>query len=168
MYRQEIEAVCVGDGAEAVEYLQQQAEAGQLPNAVLMDIQMPVMDGYEATRQLRSDVKFRQLPIIAMTANAMVEDREAAERAGMDDYIPKPIDPTYLHKVLLEWMPSTLVEMSESAPSVEETNTAAPIDFPWQAVNYPEALRQIGGDEKQLRRALQGFLQGGFSAETLQ
>ena len=72
-------------------------------DAVLMDMQMPVMDGIEATRAIRSDARFQDLPIIAMTANAMAVDREKCLKAGMNDHIGKPIDPDELFSVLLRW-----------------------------------------------------------------
>jgi CheY-like chemotaxis protein len=67
---------------------------------------MPVMDGVEATRAIRADVRFRDLPIIAMTANAMAADRDRCLEAGMNDHIAKPIDPEQLFQVLLRWMRS--------------------------------------------------------------
>jgi signal transduction histidine kinase/CheY-like chemotaxis protein len=70
---------------------------------VLMDMQMPVMDGIEATRVIRSDPRFKNLPIIAMTANAMAADRDKCLDAGMNDHIPKPIDPQELFRVLSQW-----------------------------------------------------------------
>jgi two-component system, sensor histidine kinase and response regulator len=63
---------------------------------VLMDVQMPVMDGLAATRAIRADARFAKLPIVAMTANAMKEDKERCMAAGMDDYVTKPIDPDEL------------------------------------------------------------------------
>ena len=69
-------------------------------NGVLMDIQMPVMDGYEATREIRKDPRFKSLPIIAMTANAMASDYEQAMAAGMDDHISKPLELDQMFKVL--------------------------------------------------------------------
>jgi two-component system sensor histidine kinase/response regulator len=71
---------------------------------VLMDMQMPVMDGLEATRVIRSDPRFGNLPIVAMTANAMEADREACIKAGMNDHIAKPIDPDQLFDILLRWI----------------------------------------------------------------
>ncbi|HSF49031.1 MAG TPA: response regulator, partial [Burkholderiales bacterium] len=81
---------------------------------VLMDVQMPVMDGLEATRIIRSDARFRSLPIIAMTAGAMAADRDLCLEAGMDDHISKPIDPNHLRDVLLRWI----------APDGDSTKTA--------------------------------------------
>ena len=73
-------------------------------DAVLMDMQMPVMDGLDATRVIRSNPRFEHLPIIAMTANAMASDRTLCLEAGMNDHIAKPIDPDQLFGVLLKWV----------------------------------------------------------------
>jgi len=72
-------------------------------DAVLMDMQMPVMDGIEATRAIRCNPRLQNLPIIAMTANAMAADREKCLKVGMNDHIAKPIDPDQLFSVLLRW-----------------------------------------------------------------
>jgi two-component system, sensor histidine kinase and response regulator len=77
---------------------------------VLMDVQMPIMDGIEATRIIRSDPRFKTLPIVAMTANAMAVDRKRCLEAGMNDHIAKPIDPDELFKVLLRWARRRSVE----------------------------------------------------------
>ena len=77
------------DGAQAVKLLEADPDAF---DAVLMDIHMPVMDGFEATRHLRADSRFDTLPIIAMTADAMSDDRERCIETGMQDYVSKPID----------------------------------------------------------------------------
>jgi signal transduction histidine kinase/CheY-like chemotaxis protein len=71
---------------------------------VLMDMQMPVMDGLSATRIIRQMPQFKSLPIVAMTANAMQADREACRDAGMDDYVTKPIEPRELFQALLKWI----------------------------------------------------------------
>ncbi|MFT5377861.1 MAG: two-component system sensor histidine kinase/response regulator, partial [Candidatus Latescibacterota bacterium] len=72
---------------------------------VLMDMQMPVMDGITATLEIRADERYGDLPIVAMTANVMTGDRDRCLAAGMNDHIAKPIDPVALFKTLLEWIP---------------------------------------------------------------
>jgi CheY-like chemotaxis protein len=69
-----------------------------------MDIQMPEMDGIEAAKIIRSNEKYNNLPVIAMTAHAMSGDRELSLAAGMNDHITKPIDPTQLYQTLTKWL----------------------------------------------------------------
>lgn len=93
------EAVCVENGWEALQTLEQQNV-----DVILMDIQMPVMDGVEATRAIRSGAHLgskQQVPIIATTAFAMAGDRERFLEAGMNEYIPKPVDLRRLKQALL-------------------------------------------------------------------
>ena len=71
---------------------------------VLMDMQMPVMDGVTATREIRKEERFKSLPVVAMTANAMQGDRDRCMAAGMDDHVAKPIEPEELWKALLKWI----------------------------------------------------------------
>ncbi len=88
------------NGRECVDRVH--AEAFDL---VLMDIQMPVMDGLAATKLLRAESRFQSLPIIAMTAHAMSGDRERSLEGGMNDHLTKPINPQALTEILVRWMP---------------------------------------------------------------
>jgi CheY-like chemotaxis protein len=87
------------NGEEAVQRVK-----AEVYDAVLMDIQMPVMGGFEATREIRKDGRFKNLPIIAMTAHAMAGDREKSLEAGMNDHVTKPIDPDELFSALVRWI----------------------------------------------------------------
>jgi signal transduction histidine kinase/CheY-like chemotaxis protein len=94
------------NGFEAISALQLSAK--ELPySLIIMDCQMPEMDGYEATRQIRKGVageRYKKIPILAMTANAMQGDREKCINAGMDDYLTKPINPKKVYLFLNEWL----------------------------------------------------------------
>jgi two-component system sensor histidine kinase/response regulator len=68
-----------------------------------MDLQMPELDGISATQAIRADARFAELPIIAMTAHAMVEERERCFAAGMNDHVTKPIEPDVLYQALARW-----------------------------------------------------------------
>ncbi len=94
-----IDVQTVDNGKAALELLEK-----ELFDGVLMDCQMPVMDGYEATRNIRENPRFKDLPIIAMTANAMKGDREKVLAAGMNDYIAKPLNVSRMFLTLAEWI----------------------------------------------------------------
>lgn len=89
------------NGIEAVAKLKENPTI----DLVLMDIMMPLMDGYEATREIRKDSRFSRLPIIAVTAKAMGDDQEKCREAGANDYLAKPVDLTKLLSLLRVWMP---------------------------------------------------------------
>jgi PAS domain S-box-containing protein len=132
---------------------------------VLMDIQMPVMDGLTATKLIRGGERFRNLPIIAMTAHAMSGDRERSLEAGMNDHITKPINPSRLRETLIQWMPAAPVNAPEQTPVTASTIQES---LPDQLLPFdiPAALVRTSGKTKLLRKLLLGFSDKYASAAT--
>ncbi|MBF0474948.1 MAG: response regulator, partial [Deltaproteobacteria bacterium] len=122
---------------------------------VLMDIQMPEMDGLEATRLIRTHERLQCLPIVAMTAHAMAGDREKSLQAGMNDHITKPIDPDELYATLVRWVQPGERECS-LAPvrKVEEAPVALP-ELP--DVDVADGLRKVAGNTRVYLKVLKGF-----------
>jgi len=87
------------NGRVALDLLQEQEF-----DLILMDIQMPEMDGFEATRAIRADARFANIPILAMTGHTMSRDRELCFEVGMNDHVPKPIEPKALYRTLVKWL----------------------------------------------------------------
>lgn len=106
------------DGSQALAALEQQQFDG-----ILMDCMMPVMDGFEATRRLRKDPRYTDLPVIAMTANVMAEDREKCRAAGMNDHIGKPLDVDAMLATIAKWI-SPAIDEAPLTPLVNDTNAA--------------------------------------------
>ena len=111
------------DGREAIDMIQQ-----NYYDIVLMDMQMPVMNGVEATIEIRKNAKFDSLPIVAMTANAMLQDREKCLQAGMNDFISKPIDPEELFRTLLQWIRPKHLELSSTSDTQQSQLNAHTIE----------------------------------------
>jgi CheY-like chemotaxis protein/HPt (histidine-containing phosphotransfer) domain-containing protein len=135
-----------GNGQEALDML-----ARERFDAVLMDCQMPVMDGYAATRALRQQPSLRALPVIAMTANAMVGDREAVLAAGMNDHIAKPIAVDEMFATLAKWIKPTVPSAGDDAPRGDEP--------PFQGIDTLCGLANTGGNSVLYRRMLSLFRQ---------
>ncbi|MEN0106586.1 MAG: response regulator, partial [Pseudomonas sp.] len=135
------------DGAQAVEMLLAKGE-GHF-DLVLMDMQMPVLDGLAATRRLRAESQFAQLPIIAMTANALPADRERCLDAGMDDHLGKPLDPDQLWRTLAHWLGVTAPDTPAAVP--------APPAWNLPGVDLDSGLRRVLGKPELYQRLLQKF-----------
>ena len=93
------ELATAANGCEAIE-----RAVHELPDLILMDLRLPVMDGWEATRRLKADSQLRDIPVIAMTAHAMSEDEPRARAAGCNDYVGKPISPKVLLRLVEKWL----------------------------------------------------------------
>ncbi|MDL2290680.1 response regulator [Desulfovibrio sp. OttesenSCG-928-F20] len=132
------------NGQEAVTLLSERAEDFDL---VLMDLQMPVMDGYKATRTLREIPKLQSMPIIAMTAHAMSGERENCIAAGMNDHVAKPIEVEKLFEVLRLWAPAQPVYREKFEASVVP-QAAQPEDTQVAPVLDSEgAIKRLGGNK---------------------
>jgi CheY-like chemotaxis protein len=127
-----------------------------------MDMQMPVMDGMEASRVIRGVPRFKNLPIIAMTANAMVGDRERALAAGMDDYIVKPLDLDQLFAVLRKWLKQSGADdpaaTATGAPFVVENPSRLADEQINGEIDAATALRRVGGNKDLLKRLQSRFV----------
>jgi len=125
-------------------------------DAVLMDMQMPIMNGLTATRLIRAD-GINDLPIIAMTANAMPADRQACIDAGMNDHIAKPIDPETLYNTLVRWIAPSHSEKTP-APSLSSNQQQDHIDFTvLQGIDIKDGLHRLSDDKQLYRQVLCRF-----------
>ncbi|MGE4290710.1 MAG: response regulator [Desulfovibrio sp.] len=141
------------DGQQALELLQEKRYA-----AVLMDVQMPVMDGLEAVRRIRADPGLSGLPVIAMTAHALEQDRQESLAAGMDDHVGKPIVSEELYAALRRWMVA-----AEGNPT-DQKDCGKPRDVCEQGAGGPEildiglGLSRVSNNERLFQRLLSDFV----------
>jgi len=156
-----------GNGQEAIHALE------QLPyDLVFMDCQMPVMDGYQASGVIRnplSQVKNHQIPIIALTANAMQGDKTLCLAAGMDDYIAKPIDPIKLSSALQQWLPEQCQKSMEQATNatdgaramedtkIDQNKSGKPTET-LPIFDYASMRARLMGDEALVKTIAEAFL----------
>jgi CheY-like chemotaxis protein/HPt (histidine-containing phosphotransfer) domain-containing protein len=144
--------VTVADnGAIAVKILK---EGPQPPpfDIVFMDVQMPEMDGHAATLALRADARFKDLPIVAMTAHAMVEERQRCLDEGMNDHLTKPIDPDALFAAVARWAKPLQVAAPAPRKAVEE------VELPEvEGVDVAGGLKRVAGNRRLYRSLLEQF-----------
>jgi PAS domain S-box-containing protein len=115
--------------------------SGKHYDLILMDVRMPVMDGLEATREIRARDEWRSLPILAMTANAFDEDRRACELAGMDDFVGKPVEPPVLYAAISKWLSLRPPTPASGAPQEAQASHGTG----QQAAKVLARLRQLPG-----------------------
>ena len=147
----------VGNGKQAIEEVIK-TKTHQGYDIILMDLQMPVMDGYTAAIEIRRDNDFDALPIIAMTADAMSGVKEKVLNIGMNDYISKPIDPVALFKALVKWIEPGVRALPENFEykTEGETNETKPFpDLP--GIDSAAGLQKIGGKTEAYRKLLSKF-----------
>ena len=130
-------------------------------DAILMDIQMPEMDGYEATRAIRSDGRFKDLPIIAMTAHAMKGDREKCLKEGMNDHVSKPVNSDTLLSTLAEWMQpaGSLAQKTVEGPPVSLFDNQVELPESIPGIDIESALKRLQGNRRLLKKLLGDFIQ---------
>ena len=158
-----VDVVTVSDGASAV-----QAVKRERPDLVFLDIQMPVMDGYEAARRIRALPGADDLPIYAMTANALVGDAEKSLAAGMNGHIPKPIDPEKLVEVLARHLS---VQTDAEAPTDgDRSEDGVAISNPSpETIDVQRGIKMVGGSSRFYLRLLRDFLERhGEGANTME
>ncbi len=157
-----MEVVVAKDGREALEKL---ANEGPF-DGVLMDCQMPVMDGYDATRELRRNKEWQRLPVIAMTASALAEDRERALASGMNAHITKPIHIESMLRTMAEWITGPGALPLSDLPDPPAAALAADGTA---AIDTVAGLAFCMGNQDLYRRLLDGFRHGeaGFIADVV-
>ena len=146
------------NGGEAVRIL---TESEHLPpfDVVFMDLQMPEMDGFTATRLLRAHQQLQGLPIIAMTAHALVEERQRCLDAGMNDHVSKPIDPDVLFVTLMRWAKPRQVQAAGAED--RDARLASEMILPEiEGVNMAGGLKRVAGNKRLYRDLLVQFAAG--------
>ena len=141
--RMGIVTTCVTNGQEVLDVI-----GNQKFDLILMDIQMPVMDGYTATREIRKNNLFAEIPIIALTANAMQGDREKSLSAGMNDHLSKPIDPDDLESMLLRWL-----DVDRSVEKAIDTTLSSE-----SVLTIKDGLNRLCGNEELYKKMLHQML----------
>ncbi|MCU7960493.1 MAG: PAS domain S-box protein [gamma proteobacterium symbiont of Bathyaustriella thionipta] len=151
----------VANGAQAVERVLQHSY-----DALLMDMQMPELDGYQATVKIRRNPHLSELPIIAMTAHAMQGDREKCLAAGMDDYLSKPIDPDELDQILGRWIKRSTAVAHKTPKDKAATASQDSLDFlDRQLIDTEGALARLKGNSALYLRLLHSFHEQFYNAE---
>ncbi|GGC04948.1 hypothetical protein GCM10011352_33880 [Marinobacterium zhoushanense] len=162
LHGQGIEVESAENGRQAVERVEQAADG--YFDLVLMDLQMPEMDGHQAARRIRERYSAEQLPIIAMTAHAMASQRQECLDSGMNDHLGKPIDLARLWPILLHWAPSrpdrpaaTIDPLSAADPVPAATRAGGALPEQLDGIELVEGLARMGGDPAFYHDMLRAF-----------
>jgi len=145
----------VDNGQEAIEAVQLAEQDKNQFDVVLMDIQMPVMDGYQATVIIREMLKEEDLPIVAMTAHALVGEKEKSLIKGMNDHITKPIEPNVLYSTIAKW---GRLDKVNNAPIIEHVSKdSSVISSEYPGIDLQKALKNVNGKSELLVKLLREF-----------
>ncbi len=158
------------NGQKAINILTQVSDTQNF-DLVLMDLQMPILDGYKASQQIREDLKLLELPIIAMTADVMEGVKESVYQSGMNDYITKPIDPQKLFESIVKWVkPGIRENFYPGEQLVHTNNTKDHKEFPFlDGIDIQIGLKRVYQNTKLYKRLLIQFKQkNGLFLEELQ
>ena len=156
LHKMGLQVEIAANGLQALEMLEEVEY-----DLVLMDVQMPVMDGYQATSKIRSSLRWANLPVIAMTAHAMREDREKSLQAGMNDQVNKPINPDELLEVLARYIKTCSWPSIDTIKFNREGDQAE--DVPWPEITdiiITEGLARVDGNRKLYKKLLLQFRAG--------
>ncbi len=143
------------NGLEAINLLEDQGLSAF--DVVLMDLEMPEMNGHEATKKLRSEERFKALPIVAMTAHASIEEQEICKNEGMDAHLAKPVEPEKLYKLLQTWYKSSMKEFAipTSEPQTKKPETVYIPDI--AQLDIEQGLSIVGNDRSFYLKLLNTF-----------
>jgi CheY-like chemotaxis protein len=154
---------CAWNGEEALEKLKQSKF-----DLVLMDIQMPIMDGLTACRKIREELNIKELPVLAMTAHAMKGEREKSLAAGMNDHITKPIDPEFLYLTLRKFLAPHTINSQENVSQVNVKTETTVSSINIEGIDTVAGLRRAAGKEEVYLKLLKTFVEnnGNFRAKS--
>ncbi len=141
------------NGREAVKTVMQNTY-----DLVFMDLEMPKMDGYEATRAIRRYAHLKDMPIIAMTAHAMAGTKQKCLDAGMNDHLPKPIDPSELMDMLVKWIKPQSEQTPPSKPAKTQKTDGQELPDKLPGLNLNAALTRLAGNQRLLKTLLADFV----------
>ncbi|NHQ86514.1 response regulator [Iodobacter sp. HSC-16F04] len=146
-----MQVAVVGDGQQALQIIEKETF-----DLILMDIQMPVMDGWRASAAIRAGQYLKEVPIIALTALAMDEDKQKCKESGMSDHLLKPIDPGLLMEKLIQWLPEVKREFVEkvAGPVVSDSTAVAGLPSCITGLNMEVGLKYAMGNPDFYRRLL--------------
>jgi polar amino acid transport system substrate-binding protein len=154
---------CAWNGAEAIDKIKESDY-----DLVLMDIQMPIMDGLTASRKIREELNKKELPVLAMTAHAMKGEREKSLAAGMNEHITKPIDPEHLYLTLRKFIAPQSLTNPTLAIKEEQKPELDTVSFAIEGIDTASGLKRAAGKEEVYLRLLKTFVEnnGNFRAKS--